>query len=98
MINKQKKGITYNPKYHSEEQQDISSSKNFYQKFWYGLIKRHYYYLTSGSRVLPSFFVIGGVRCGTTSFFIIIFKFKRALLINGSNNELNINNKLWTCG
>jgi len=69
MINKQKKEITYNPKYHSEEQLDISSTKKFYQKFWYGLIKRHYYYLTSGSRVLPSFFVIGGVRCGTTSLY-----------------------------
>ena len=69
MINKQKKGITYNPKYHSEEQQDISSTKKIYQKFWYGLIKRNYHYLTAGSRVLPSFFVIGGVRCGTTSLY-----------------------------
>ena len=32
MINKQKKGITYNPKYHSEEQQDISSSKKILSK------------------------------------------------------------------
>ena len=69
MINKQKKRIIYNPKYHSEEQQDISQIKKLYQKFWYGLVKRHYYYLSSGTRVLPDFFIIGGVRCGTTSLY-----------------------------
>ncbi len=66
MINKK---ITYNPKYHRNEQKDISLRKNFYQKFRYGLIKRHYYYLSSRSRVLPNFFIIGGVRCGTTSLY-----------------------------
>mgnify|MGYP001254810586 FL=1 len=66
MINKK---ITYNPKYHRNEQKDISLRKNFYQKFRYGLIKRHYYYLSSRSRVLPNFFIVGGVRCGTTSLY-----------------------------
>jgi hypothetical protein len=69
MINKQKKKIVYNPKYHFQEQQNVSLAKNLWGKFWYGLIKRHYYYLTSGSRVLPNFFVVGGVRCGTTSLY-----------------------------
>ena len=69
MINKQKKKIVYNPKYHFQEQQDISLAKNLWDRFWYGLVKRHYYYLTSGSRVLPNFFVVGGVRCGTTSLY-----------------------------
>ena len=31
--------------------------------------KRHYYYLSSRSRVLPNFFIVGGVRCGTTSLY-----------------------------
>lgn len=43
--------------------------KNSYQKFRYGLLKRHYYYVTSPLRVLPDFFVIGVVRSGTTSLF-----------------------------
>ena len=69
MIDKQKKKIIYNPKYHYQTQQDISTTKNLYQKFRYGLIQRHIYYLTSGFRTLPKFFVIGGVRCGTTSLY-----------------------------
>lgn len=69
MINKQKKEIIYNPKYHDVTQNDIPLIRNLYQKFKYGLIKRHFYYLTSTSRVLPDFFVIGGVRCGTTSLY-----------------------------
>ena len=69
MIDKQKKKIIYNPKYHYQTQQDISTTKNLYQKFRYGLIQRHIYYLTSGFRSLPKFFVIGGVRCGTTSLY-----------------------------
>ena len=43
--------------------------KNFYQKFFHGLCKRHIYYISSRSRVLPDFFVIGVVRSGTTSLF-----------------------------
>jgi hypothetical protein len=35
----------------------------------YGLIKRHYYYLSSPFRVLPECFVIGVVRSGTTSLY-----------------------------
>ena len=35
----------------------------------HGLIKRHYYYLSSSSRVLPECFVIGVVRSGTTSLY-----------------------------
>ena len=69
MINKQNKKIVYSPKYHRQDQQDINLGKNLYQKFRYGLIKRHFYYLTSSFRTLPSFFVIGGVRCGTTSLY-----------------------------
>jgi len=69
MINKQNKKIVYHPKYHRQDQQDIRLAKNLYQRFRYGLIKRHFHYLTSGFRVLPNFFVIGGVRCGTTSLY-----------------------------
>ena len=69
MINKQNKKIVYNPKYHHQDQQDIRLAKNLYQRFWHGLIKRHFYYLTSSFRVSPNFFVIGGVRCGTTSLY-----------------------------
>ena len=69
MINKQNKKIVYNPKYHHQDQQDINLGKNLYQRFRYGLIKRHFYYLTSSFRTLPNFFVIGGVRCGTTSLY-----------------------------
>jgi len=43
--------------------------RNFSQKFFYGICKRHFYYLTSSLRVLPDFFVIGAVRTGTTSLF-----------------------------
>ena len=35
----------------------------------YGLIKRHYYYLSSPFRVLPECFIIGVVRSGTTSLY-----------------------------
>ena len=45
------------------------STKKLYQKFRYGLIKRHFYYLTSSVRVLPNFFVIGAGRTGTTSLY-----------------------------
>ena len=45
------------------------STKKLYQKFRYGLIKRHFYYLTSSFRVLPNFFVIGPGRTGTTSLY-----------------------------
>jgi len=69
MTHKRKKEIIYNSKYHNVTQNDIPLTKNLYQKFKYGLIKRHFYYLTSTSRVLPNFFVIGGVRCGTTSLY-----------------------------
>ncbi len=43
--------------------------KKFYQKFYYLLLKRHYYALTSSSRVLPDFIIIGTVRSGTTSLY-----------------------------
>ena len=45
------------------------STKKLYQKLRYGLIKRHFYYLTSSVRVLPNFFVIGAGRTGTTSLY-----------------------------
>ena len=43
--------------------------RSFSQKLFHGVGKRHFYYLTSSLRVLPDFFVIGGVRTGTTSLF-----------------------------
>ena len=46
-----------------------TSIKKIYQKILYGLIKRHYYYLSSPFRVLPECFVIGVVRSGTTSLY-----------------------------
>ena len=54
---------------YNNQSKNNGSAKKLYQKFRYGLIKRHLYYLTSNSRVLPNFFVIGGVRCGTTSLY-----------------------------
>ena len=45
------------------------SIKKICQKILHGLIKRHYYYLSSSSRVLPECFVIGVVRSGTTSLY-----------------------------
>ena len=46
---------------------NIKLMKRTYQKIFYGLIKRHYYYLSSPLRILPDCFVIGVVRSGTTS-------------------------------
>lgn len=46
-----------------------SLKKKFYQRFFYGLCKRHFHYITSPFRILPDFFVIGVVRSGTTSLF-----------------------------
>ena len=54
---------------YNNQSKNNGSAKKLYQKFRYGLVKRHFYYLTSNSRVLPNFFVIGGVRCGTTSLY-----------------------------
>ena len=48
---------------------NIKLMKRTYQKIFYGLIKRHYYYLSSPLRVLPGCFVIGVVRSGTTSLY-----------------------------
>ncbi len=47
----------------------LSLTKRLYQKLRYGLIERHFYYLTSSVRVLPNFFVIGPGRTGTTSLY-----------------------------
>ena len=47
----------------------IKLTKKIYQKILYGLIRRHYYYLSSPFRVLPECFVIGVVRSGTTSLY-----------------------------
>ena len=47
----------------------MSLTKKLYQKLRYGLIERHFYYLTSSVRVLPNFFVIGPGRTGTTSLY-----------------------------
>jgi len=48
---------------------NIKPIKKICQKIFYGLIKRHYYYLSSPLRVLPECFVIGVVRSGTTSLY-----------------------------
>jgi hypothetical protein len=40
-----------------------------WQMIYYQLIKRHYFGITSQSRVLPDFLIIGAKRCGTTSLF-----------------------------
>jgi len=47
----------------------IKLTKKIYQKILYGLIRCHYYYLSSPFRVLPECFVIGVVRSGTTSLY-----------------------------
>ena len=39
------------------------------QKAYHGILKRHWFYITSPFRVLPDFFVIGVVRSGTTSLY-----------------------------
>ncbi len=41
----------------------------FWQIIYYQLIKRHYFAITSSSRILPNFLIIGAKRCGTTSLF-----------------------------
>ena len=46
---------------------NIKLMKRTYQKIFYGLIKRHYYYLSSPLIILPDCFVIGVVRSATTS-------------------------------
>ncbi len=52
-----------------QENTKVPLIKKFYQKFYYVLLKRHYYALTSSSRVLPNFIIIGTVRSGTTSLY-----------------------------
>ena len=52
----------------SESEKNQTLVKIF-RNFKYVLIKRHIYGLTSSIRVLPDFFVIGGVRSGTTSMY-----------------------------
>ncbi len=42
---------------------------NIYQKFYYQLLKRHFFAITGPWRVLPNLIVIGAVRSGTTSLF-----------------------------
>lgn len=45
------------------------SFKKIYRIIKYGLIKRNFRYITSSIRVLPSFIIVGAVRCGTTSLY-----------------------------
>ena len=54
---------------HSNKINNNTLIKKIYQKIFYGLIKRHHYYLSSPFRVLPECFVIGVVRSGTTSLY-----------------------------
>ena len=62
------------------------STKKLYQKFRYGLIKRHFYYLTSSFRVLPNFFVIGPGRTGTTSLYHYLYQ--HPCIIKSAYDEL----------
>ena len=49
--------------------ESYSGLRKIYEKIFYGLCKRHFYFITSSFRVLPDFFIIGVVRSGTTSLF-----------------------------
>ena len=43
------------------------NSKLFLRKFYWNIIKRHYYGITGCLRVLPNFIIIGAMKSGTTS-------------------------------
>jgi len=47
----------------------LSLAKKISQIIKHGLIKRHFYYVTSSIRVLPEFIVIGAAKSGTTSLY-----------------------------
>ncbi len=64
----------------------------------YGFIKRNFRYFTSSIRILPSFIIVGAVRCGTTSLYYDICEHSCVLPASydeigffDSNYELGIN-------
>ena len=65
---------------------DNRLAKKLYQGLRYGLIKRHFYYLTSSFRVLPNFFVIGPGRTGTTSLYHYLYQ--HPCIIKSAYDEL----------
>ncbi len=69
-----------------------------YRRIHYGLIKRNLTYITSSIRILPSFIIVGAVRCGTTSLYYNICEHSCVLPASydeigffDSNYELGIN-------
>ena len=75
-----------------------SSFKKIYRVIKYGLIQRNFKYFTSSIRVLPSFIIVGAVRCGTTSLYYNICEHSSVLPASydeigffDSNYELGIN-------
>ena len=74
------------------------SFKKIYRVIKYGLIQRNFKYFTSSIRVLPSFIIVGAVRCGTTSLYYNICEHSSVLPASydeigffDSNYELGIN-------
>ena len=74
------------------------SFKKIYRVIKYGLIKRNFRYFTSSIRILPSFIIVGAVRCGTTSLYYNICEHSSVLPASydeigyfDSNYELGIN-------
>ena len=74
------------------------SFKKIYRVIKYGLIQRNFKYFTSSIRVLPSFIIVGAVRCGTTSLYYNICEHSCVLPASydeigffDSNYELGIN-------
>ncbi len=72
--------------------------KKIYRVIKYGLIQRNFKYFTSSIRVLPSFIIVGAVRCGTTSLYYDICEHSCVLPASydeigffDSNYELGIN-------
>jgi hypothetical protein len=72
--------------------------KKIYRVIKYGFIQRNFKYFTSSIRILPSFIIVGAVRCGTTSLYYNICEHSCVLPASydeigffDSNYELGIN-------
>ena len=75
-----------------------SPFKKIYRVIKYGFIQRNFRYFTSSIRILPSFIIVGAVRCGTTSLYYNICEHSCVLPASydeigyfDSNYELGIN-------
>ena len=75
-----------------------SPFKKIYRVIKYGFIQRNFRYFTSSIRILPSFIIVGAVRCGTTSLYYNICEHSSVLPASydeigyfDSNYELGIN-------